>query len=304
MANSMQPTNLLATPFCKIGDKTIIPVNSDQGAGKAGLDAGFPFVTQKPISQGGVAPSRTDFNGILYMLSAFSFFGQSGGVFEYNETLDYDTPAIVFYGGTLWYCLKANGPGSINGLKEPGTDEEYWLLLVKKIAEDAKDNGVPIGGGFNRKQTITQSGTFTAPVSGTYRITCIGGGGGGGGGGKWQKRGGYGGKQGGSTSFGALLTAIGGSGGGGGGAESAGGANGAAGGNPWTPAGNSGWEWLKNVAGGTEEFSRGGSSSSSISGGKPGEYYGDGRSGGNAVGQTGGTGHSGVVVIRFQRTAP
>jgi hypothetical protein len=224
----MQPLHLLASPFASVGDKTIIPAAGDATSGLANLEDGFPFVTQKPISQGGVAPKRTDFNGILYMLSAFSFFGQSGGVFEYRGTLGYDTPAIVFYGGRLWYCLQANGPEAASGAVEPGTNEEYWTLFSRTIIEDAKNASIPIGGGFNSKQTITVSGPYVAPVSGTYKITCIGGGGGGGAGGAGHRKGGRGGSQGGQTSFGQLLTALGGSGGGGG-ATNGGGGGGQAG---------------------------------------------------------------------------
>lgn len=39
----------------------------------------------------------------------------------------------------------------------------------------------PRFGAFNKSQTFTSSGTFVAPVSGTYKITLQGGGGGGGG---------------------------------------------------------------------------------------------------------------------------
>lgn len=69
---------------------------------------------------------------------------------------------------------------------------------------------------YNARIVLTVSGTWTAPVDGWYRITCVGGGGAGGGGG-FNGHGGIGGLQGGTTSFGSYFSAAGGSGGGGGG---------------------------------------------------------------------------------------
>lgn len=61
---------------------------------------------------------------------------------------------------------------------------------------------------FNKKETFTSSGTFVAPVTGTYRITLQGGGGGGSGAGDdgTARRGGGGGGQGGYLEFYAALT--------------------------------------------------------------------------------------------------
>lgn len=146
MSNTMQPTNLFKTPFAVSGTKNIIPATGDDTTGLANLLSGFPFVTQKPISQGGVAPQRTDFNGILYMLSAFSFFAQSGGVFTYDDSLDYDSPAIVFYSGALWFCIKANGPGTTPGAQTPGSDVSYWLTLAEYLYNAMIDAGINIGG--------------------------------------------------------------------------------------------------------------------------------------------------------------
>lgn len=146
MSNTMQPINLFKTPFAVSGTKNIIPATGDDTTGFANLSSGFPFVTQKPISQGGVAPQRTDFNGILYMLSAFSFFAQSGGVFTYDDSLDYDSPAIVFYSGSLWFCVKANGPGTTPGVQAPGSDAAYWLTLAEYLYNAMKDAGINIGG--------------------------------------------------------------------------------------------------------------------------------------------------------------
>jgi hypothetical protein len=86
-------------------------------------------------------------------------------------------------------------------------------------------------GGFNVRDVITVSGTYTAPVTGYYRITAIGAGGSGGcapQGGANNTYPGYGGNEGGTTSFGSDITAPGG-GGGAGGVYGAGGGGGGAG---------------------------------------------------------------------------
>lgn len=75
--------------------------------------------------------------------------------------------------------------------------------------------------GFNHREVITTSRTWTVPTSGYYKVTCIGGGGAGGNGG--TAKGGKAGSRGGSTSFGSYLTASGGHSGGGGGEYGSGG---------------------------------------------------------------------------------
>lgn len=63
---------------------------------------------------------------------------------------------------------------------------------------------------YNTRDILTTSGTYIAPVTGWYKITCIGGGGAGG------SNGNRGGQGGGTTSFGGYCSAIGGGGGNGG----------------------------------------------------------------------------------------
>ncbi|MDR1252155.1 MAG: hypothetical protein LBK62_08295, partial [Treponema sp.] len=99
------------------------------------------------------------------------------------------------------------------------------------------------------------------------------------------------------------------SGGGGGGARGQGtdspdsSYNALAGGAPWDAA-VEGASWLVDATG-TAAFSRGGNGGgrNAPQGGKAGVNYGDGGSGGNNRQQPGGAGHSGIVVIRFQRPA-
>ncbi|MDL2315524.1 phage tail protein [Desulfovibrio sp. OttesenSCG-928-A18] len=86
------------------------------------------MVTQLPLAQGGIAPNRLDFNGVLYMLSAFAFWQQSGGMWRWDGALNYAPPCLVFHGEKLWWCRKASGPNSGDGPKTPGTTgaDGYW----------------------------------------------------------------------------------------------------------------------------------------------------------------------------------
>jgi hypothetical protein len=125
-------------PFAVSGNKTVIP--PDQGdPGRAYLPQGFPPETQLPLSQGGIAPNRLDFNGILYMLSAFAFWQQSGGQWTYRATLNYAVPCIVYHEGKLWWCLAGNGPDTT--VVTPGTNPDYWQDLLSALA------GMMSGGG-------------------------------------------------------------------------------------------------------------------------------------------------------------
>lgn len=169
-----QPTNLFAVPFANSGDRTIIPSASTTASeGAATLPTGFPLLTSTPPSKGGLPPNREDFNGILYMLSAFACFAQGGGVFSYQSTIDYDPPAIIWDSATShwYYCVSANGPTA--GVHAPSTsDSTYWKYF--DLLPQPKT-------GKNTKVRLTASGTYTAPVTGAYLITLVGGGGGGGG---------------------------------------------------------------------------------------------------------------------------
>jgi hypothetical protein len=100
---------------------------------------------------------------------------------------------------------------TVNIYKE-GESQKRYALKVPLL-------GGAAAGELSKVTVFTESGIFTVPVSGIYKITCIGGGGGG----SYKGQGGRGGGQGASTSFGSLLSAIGGSGGGGAAANSGGG---------------------------------------------------------------------------------
>lgn len=153
------PANLLPRPFADNGTFQVIPDNK-AAEGRASFKEGFPTETQLPLSQGGIAPSRPDFNGILYMLSAMAFWQQSGGQWVYNATLDYNTPAVVFHNNMLWWCKAPNGPVTTTpGAVEPGTNTDYWIDFLSFLA-GAQGGGGSIG---NPVGTVIMYYGVTAP---------------------------------------------------------------------------------------------------------------------------------------------
>lgn len=124
-----QPTNLFPQPFADSGDKNIIPVSSAT-SGAATLPAGFPPITSLPLEAGGVAPTRQDFNGVLYMLSAIACWTQAGGLWTYSATTNYEPPAFVSQNGALYWCKAANGPSGTVIAPASDTTGAYWVMLM------------------------------------------------------------------------------------------------------------------------------------------------------------------------------
>lgn len=170
------PTQFFSSPFAASGDKTIIGA-TPVAQGRASLPLGFPPVTAMPIKQGGIAPQREDFNGILYMLSAFSWWQQSGGMWKYNSALDYEPPAIVFYSGQYWQCLKECGASS--QAVAPGSNEEYWQPLPQflnrdnvypiKLTGDAEGSSQAGPDGLTVNTTVKQAAKFTKAMTITFQ---------------------------------------------------------------------------------------------------------------------------------------
>ena len=136
----LQP-DIMNVAFASSGQKTY-PIPSGTSFGNASLTAGFPPETSNPLLDGGVPPKRTDFNGILYWLSAFAMFQQSGGKFTFSTEIDYDVPSIIYYNGDLWWCLRSNGPTN-GGIVTPGTNANYWKKFKEYISSPL--DAYPIG---------------------------------------------------------------------------------------------------------------------------------------------------------------
>ncbi len=133
MKNISYPTTFFDRPFADSGNRQAIPELPGEASARASLAEGFPPLTQLPLNQGGVAPNRLDFNGILHMLSSLAFWQQSGGQWQWSAGLNYAPPSLVFHQGKLWWCVQANGPNSPGGAVSPGTNEAYWLEFLKML---------------------------------------------------------------------------------------------------------------------------------------------------------------------------
>lgn len=98
---SISTPQVINMPFCADGDKNTIP-SAATGTQRASLEEGFPEITSKPISEGGIPPEREDFNGAMNLNSQFYFAFQNG----WWPTFDADvSTAIGGYplGAVLWW---------------------------------------------------------------------------------------------------------------------------------------------------------------------------------------------------------
>lgn len=151
----LQP-DIMNVAFASSGQKTY-PIPSGTSFGNASLTAGFPPETSNPLLDGGVPPKRTDFNGILYWLSAFAMFQQSGGKFTFSTEINYDVPSIIYYNGDLWWCLRSNGPTN-GGIVTPGTNANYWITFKEYISSPL--DAYPIGAYYISDSPISPATLF------------------------------------------------------------------------------------------------------------------------------------------------
>jgi hypothetical protein len=157
-------------PFANSGAKTTIPTASQIGItpGAASLTDGFPPLTRTPKTAGGVPPTGSDMNGILWLISAWSRWSGAGG------PVIFDSAFATAIGGYPAGAILAST-----------TVGRRWLNTVDNNATNPDTGGAGwamIQGNRPDMASFPSSGTFTAPL-GLLRIKVrIWGAGGGGGG--------------------------------------------------------------------------------------------------------------------------
>lgn len=124
---SLTQPELLLKPFAENGDKNEIPVENQTISQPqlADLTNGFPEITSKDPSDGGLPPERKDFNALGYLTTSYDYFYQAGGTFTFSQAI---CDAIGGYpqGSRLWYTnqdglsciLRSTIPNNTNNFLE------------------------------------------------------------------------------------------------------------------------------------------------------------------------------------------
>ena len=134
-------------------DVSVIPGTTPSGSGAFSYQSAFPQITATPLTAGGVAPMREDFNAVFKLLSQHVHFLQSGSLYTWSNALDYLKGAHILGSNGVEYIAQASsGPNVPDlGAKNPVSDDgTYW-----KAVNSGNDAGaVPIGG------VLSFAGTF------------------------------------------------------------------------------------------------------------------------------------------------
>ena len=123
----------------KNADVRDIPEENSLPTGQLNYKSGYPPETALPPQSGGVAPQREDFNAVNRLFSQHHVFQQAGGVYPWQETLDYIKGCHVLgtdgkeYIATAW-----NGPDSTAGVRNPtdaDVSKNYWHCYTDDISD-------------------------------------------------------------------------------------------------------------------------------------------------------------------------
>lgn len=129
MAIQNQP-GFIPAPFANSGTKNVIPetMPTPSASAAASWTDGFPTVCSLPLASGGIPPARADFNGLFNSITQAQAFYQSGGVYAWDATVDYDVQRLVRGSdGLLYWSMAQSGPNTSAGAVNPTTDDgTYW----------------------------------------------------------------------------------------------------------------------------------------------------------------------------------
>ena len=120
-----------------------IPDTVDADSGLASWSALFPQLTALPLSAGGRAPKREDFNGIFKKIAQWVYFYMQGGVPSWERGIAYTAGSFARHNGTTWTALKDS-----TGV-EPA-EGAYWHALSNfytsnSLVNDLLNRVYPVG---------------------------------------------------------------------------------------------------------------------------------------------------------------
>ena len=120
-----------------------IPDVADADSGLASWSALFPQLTALPLSAGGRAPKREDFNGLLRAFGQWVFYYMQGGVPSWEASIAYTAGSFARHNGTTWTALKDS-----RGVKP--AEGEYWHALSNfytsgSLVNDLLNRVYPVG---------------------------------------------------------------------------------------------------------------------------------------------------------------
>ncbi len=120
-------------------DTRDIPDTTPTGSGQVSYQSGFPPITAVPLTAGGIAPQREDFNAVNKLFSQHLHFNQSGGTYPWQNDVDYIFGCYVLGPDNQRYtCIAPNGPSTSAGAVDPSTPEayQYWQLFDPSQTND------------------------------------------------------------------------------------------------------------------------------------------------------------------------
>ena len=120
-----------------------IPDTADADSGLASWSALFPQLTALPLSAGGRAPKREDFNGLLRAFGQWAFYFMQGGVPSWESGIAYTAGSLARHNGTTWTALK-------DSTGEEPAEGEYWHALSNfytsgSLVNDLLNRVYPVG---------------------------------------------------------------------------------------------------------------------------------------------------------------
>ena len=102
-------------------------------------------------------------------------YAQNGGVYAYNNTLDYQPPCIISNNGEFYSCIAENGPSTSAGVQAP-TIATYWeKVIVNSVLEDILSAYAELNSpAFSGVPTVptADAGTNTTQIASTAFVTA------------------------------------------------------------------------------------------------------------------------------------